>query len=75
MKSVFLVICNCGDGSQSIEWHKTMSAEKFSKMEDLDWYQSGEGVQVTELKFPDDFDLETFVKQNHIYWFDDQELF
>ena len=75
MKTIYLVISDCGDGSQSIEWHKTMSDEKYEKMEAQDRYQSGDGVQIKELKFPLDFDLDAFGKVNHIYWIDDEEFF
>jgi len=74
MKTIYLVISDCGDGSQSIEWHKTMSDEKYEKMEQQDRYQSGDGVQITELKLPSVLDLDTLAKINHITWFDDEEF-
>lgn len=76
MKSVYYVIRDCGDGSQNIEWHKTMSQEKEDKLvenDKYDSYASGDGFQCTELKFPDDFDIEEFAKVNHIYWFEDEQ--
>lgn len=74
MKSVFMVICDNGDGSHSIEWHKTMSVEKMDELEEEDCYQSGDGVQVTKLKFPDNFDFEEFAKVNYIRWYEDDAL-
>lgn len=73
MKSIFIVICDCGDGSQSLEWHKTMSEQKAQELEDndLERYSSGDGFQCRELKFPDGFDLEMFASANSIYWYED----
>jgi len=76
MKSIYYVITDSGDGANYIEWHKTMSAEKIAKLESEDEYgrySSGDGFQCTELKFPDDFDVETFAETNHIYWFEDEQ--
>lgn len=75
MKFAYLVISDNGDGSQSIEWHRTMSDEKLDKLESEDRYQSGDGVQVGELKFPDNFDIEGFAKLNDIQWYEDYENF
>lgn len=72
MKSIFMVITDCGDGSNSIEWHKTMSDDKYAKMEDQDRYQSGDGVQIKELRFPDMLDLDKWAQVNSIYWADDE---
>ena len=71
MRSIFMVIMDCGDGSQTIEWHKTMSQEKEDYLvenDEYDSYASGEGFQCTELKFPDNFDIELFGIQNNIYF-------
>lgn len=75
MKSVYMVICDCGDGSQSIEWHKTWSDEKRSTLEDgdtYDRYASGDGLQMTELKFPDVLNLDAWAKINFITWYEDE---
>jgi hypothetical protein len=74
MQTIFTVITDCGDGSNNIEWHKTMSDEKYAKMEEQDCYQSGDGVQIKQLKFPDDFDLEAWANINNIWWFNDEEF-
>ena len=72
MQTIFTVITDCGDGSNNIEWHKTMSDEKYAKMEELDRYQSGDGVQVKELVFPDTFDLDMWARINNICWNDEE---
>ena len=68
MKSIYMVICDCGDGSQSIEWHRTWDDHKHERLEE----GSGDGLQMTELKFPDSFDIDAFAKDNHIYWYEDE---
>ena len=75
MKSIYMVICDCGDGSQSIEWHRTWDDHKHEMLEEGDdcyRYASGDGLQMTELKFPDSFDIDAFAKDNHIYWYEDE---
>lgn len=71
MKFAYLVIRDNGDCSQSIEWHRTMSKEKQERLAEDDSYQSGDGVQITALKFPGNFDIEGFTKLNHIFWQED----
>lgn len=73
MKTIYMVIGDAGDGSNFIEWHKTMSDEKIDKLGEDDSYQSGDGVQVTKLKFPDNFDLAEFAATNNIYFYEDDE--
>lgn len=73
MKSVFMVIVDAGDGSQWVEWHKFMSDEKIEKLGDNDCYQSGEGVQVTKLNFPEILDLDNWARINHITWWEDNQ--
>lgn len=74
MKSVYIVICNAGDGSSYLEWHKTMDEGKEKRLLDGDpeRYGSGDGFQLKELQFPDDFDLESFSRTNGIYWYEDE---
>ena len=74
MQTIFTVITDNGDGSNSVEWHKTMSDEKLAKMEQQDCYQSGDGVQLKELVFPDTFDLDMWARINNIWWFNDKEF-
>lgn len=71
MQTIYIVIIDCGDGSQSIEWHKTWSDEKHEKLEDKERYQSGDGLQLTELKMPDVIDLDIWACLNNICWVDD----
>ena len=77
MKSIYIVTTNGGDGSSYLEWHKTMSPEKQEYLVDKDpeCYAGGEGLQYTELKFPDDFDLNKFAEVNYIFWFEDDEYY
>lgn len=76
MQKVYIVIRDCGDGSQTLEWHLTMNDAKIEKLENDEYesYASGEGVQIKKLQFPDCIDLNAFAKVNHIYWFDDATL-
>lgn len=71
MKFAYLVIRDNGDGSQSIEWHRTMYKEKQERLAEDDSYQSGDGVQINALKFPGNFDLDGFGKLNNIFWYED----
>lgn len=73
MQTIYTVIRDCGDGSQTVEWRKNWSDEILEKLESDDSYQSGDGVQMCELKFPDSFDLDEFAKVNYIYWSDNSE--
>lgn len=74
MKSVYIVTCNAGDGSNYLEWHKTMDGDKENRLleGDSERYGSGDGFQLKELQFPDSFDLESFARTNHIYWYEDE---
>lgn len=67
MKTIYMVIANCGDGSNSIDW--VLDKEVIDRMEELadegdERYSSGDGLQVNKVKFPDDFDVEAWVKLN-----------
>ena len=67
MKSVFMVITNSGDGSNAIQW--VTDKNVLDKMEELadggdDSYASGDGLQVTMLKFPDDFNIQSWMELN-----------
>jgi hypothetical protein len=67
-QTIYSVIRDCGDGSQSIDWFKTLSDKDMEVLETQERYQSGDGVQVTEYKFPVDFDIENWARINNIYW-------
>ncbi len=71
MQVIYMVIADNGDGSQRTEWVKDKSV--IDKMNDMvnngtDWkaesYMSGDGLQVKSVKFPDDFDIDVWVKEN-----------
>lgn len=69
MKTLTYVIANNGDGSNSLEW--VIDPAILAKMEKLanegdEQYASGDGLQVKTFKFPDDFDLDSWVQLNHI---------
>lgn len=66
---LFYVIGNGGDGSNFIKWVKDL--EVVDKMQEFaddgdEAYASGDGLQVRGLVFPDGFDLDTWIKTNHI---------
>jgi len=75
MKSIYMIITNQGDGSNGIRIVK--DKEVLDKMYDLatdgdEYYASGDGLQVRELTFPDDFDVDTWV--NHCFsWYTTKE--
>lgn len=68
-KSINFVICNSGDGSSYIRW--VLDQDVLDLMEDLadegdEAYASGDGLHVETIVFPDDFDLDAWIKNNHI---------
>lgn len=73
MQTIYTVIRDCGDGSQYIEWRKLLNDDIFAKLERIEGYQSGDGVQTSEYKFPDDFDIDAWAKVNNISWADGDE--
>lgn len=52
---------DCGDGSHSITWFKDMPTELLYCLEDEDpdRWSSGDGFQLREYTFPDDFDFDS----------------
>jgi len=69
MKNIHMVITYNGDGSNSIQF--VQDQEVLDRMEELvdedsETYSSGDGLQVTSLEFPEDFDLDTWCKTNCI---------
>lgn len=69
MAKIFMVITDSGDGSNGIHWVR--DEDVLDKMEERaddgdEQYASGDGLQSTMLVFPDDFDLEAWMKTNHI---------
>lgn len=63
MQQVHYIISDNGDGSQSVEWYKgtAFTAKQLIESAENDRYNSyasGDGVQLTTLEFPDNFNLE-----------------
>lgn len=57
---VCYVIRDCGDGSQYVEWYNNITKELLVDLCEQcgdERYQSGDGIQVTEVRFPDGFDV------------------
>ena len=73
MQTIYTVIRDCGDGSQTVEWRKTWSDAILDTLESIDCYQSGDGVQMRELHFPDILDLDVWAHINNIDWADGSE--
>lgn len=69
MQYIDMVICNSGDGSNHIKWvtDEAVIEQMEARVDDGDeTYASGDGLQVTTLKFPADFDLKEWMKTNNI---------
>lgn len=69
MKILSMIITNSGDGSNGISW--TNNQFVLDRMEQLadagdEAWASGDGLQVTQFKFPDDFDLDSWLSINGI---------
>ena len=67
--SINFVITNSGDGSNGIHWVRDQDVlDRMEEMADngCETYSSGDGLQVRSLVFPDGFDLDEFVKTNHL---------
>ena len=66
MFKIWAVICDNGDGSQYLEWHKEMSKEIRNGLlrEAFDTYASGDGVQDKEFKFDTEEEMNNFIKNN-----------
>ena len=68
-QTISFVITNSGDGSNSVKW--VLDSEVLAKMDQLaqdgdEQYASGDGLQVVDLMFPDDFDLKAWAQLNRI---------
>lgn len=77
MQTVYLVLSDCGDGSNTINWFRKTPFDELYKLVDDDpnTWGSGDGLQYQELKFADHFNLDMFAELNNIYWADDEENF
>lgn len=68
MNKVYMVITDCGDGSNATEW--TMDPAVIDRMEELvdegsETYSSGDGLQVIDFTFPDGFDIPAWLNLNY----------
>lgn len=66
------VITDCGDGSNSVRW--VIDPAVLEKMEELaeegdETYASGDGLQARELTFAEGFDIQDWLKVNHLHEF------
>lgn len=69
-KRVYFVISDNGDGSNAINW--VLDYEVIEKMREVaesgdSQYSSSEGLQEYSLEFPEDFDIDAWIKANYIY--------
>lgn len=69
-KRIYFVISDNGDGSNAINW--VLDYEVLEKMREVaesgdSQYSSGEGLQEYSLEFPEDFDIDAWIKANYIY--------
>lgn len=75
-QKIYMVITNCGDGSNGIQILKTQAAVdrvQFLADEGYEQYASGDGLQITELKFPDEFAVDAWVIEN-FYGYGDEDI-
>ena len=69
-KRIYFVISDNGDGSNAINW--VLDYEVIEKMREVaesgdSRYSSGDGLQEYSLEFPEDFDIDAWIKANYIY--------
>jgi hypothetical protein len=82
-QKIGFIITNSGDGSNGIEWFWPLAEAQleFIQESDLERYCSGDGIQYTELSFPDEFSLlgwcaiNNIKPQNYKEWFDENKKF
>ena len=68
MQRVLYVIRDNGDGSQSVDWYRNCTyaqLQGFCEKDEYDAYQSGDGIQITTIQFPDSVNL---LEIEGIYW-------
>lgn len=63
MQTVYTLISDSGDGTQHIEWYKGSEFSKDDLIEaasndKYNSYSSGDGVQLSIIRFPDSLDLD-----------------
>lgn len=71
MAKIFMVITDCGDGSNGVSWVKDpLVIDKMQALADEgdETYSSGDGLQARELFFPDIIDIDAWAHVNFISW-------
>lgn len=73
-QKIYMVITNCGDGSNGIQILKSEKA--LARVQELadegrEVYASGDGLQLRELTFPDEFALNAWVIENFYGYYDE----
>lgn len=71
-----MVICNSGDGSNHVQIIKSQKAmDRVAQLADDgdERYASGDGLQVRELRFSDEFALDAWVIEN-FNGYDDEDI-
>lgn len=83
-QTIGFIICNSGDGSNHLEWffpELEDSQLEFIEESDFERYSSGDGIQYTELSFPDEFSLQGWCAANNISpqtyqeWFEENKSY
>lgn len=73
-QKIYMVITNAGDGSNGIQILKSQAAidrVQYLADEGYEQYASGDGLQIIELTFPDEFALDAWVAKNFIGYDDE----
>lgn len=77
MYKLIYVICDAGDGSQYLEWHRDTTLEALKLIgrspECPERYFSGDGIQAHELCFPSKEALDAFLECNPYIYFDTED--
>lgn len=76
-QKIYMVICNSGDGSNHIQILKSQAAvDRVNVLaeEGDEIYASGDGLQIRELNFPDEFAVDAWVLENFYGYADDDVL-
>lgn len=70
MQTISYVICDAGEGSQYIQWfERALTDEEVDALMDADRYDtyaSGDGIQIAEMHFPDEFSVLGWAALNSI---------
>jgi hypothetical protein len=69
MQKIHMIITNANNGSNGIEWvldDKVLEKIEYLVEDGVEQYMSDNGLQVTTLKFPDDFNIGEWLIVNDI---------